>query len=93
MNPELTENALLVLRKRILARDAHGQISETPDEMFQRVARSVAAADLEYGSAAEVAASEHDFYDIMSRLEFLPNSPTLMNAGRDLGQLSACFVL
>lgn len=93
MNPELTENALLVLRKRILARDAQGRISETPDEMFQRVARSIAAADLEYGSAAEVAASEEAFYDIMSRLEFLPNSPTLMNAGRDLGQLSACFVL
>ena len=89
----LTENALLVLRKRILARDAHGQISETPDEMFRRVARSIAAADLEYGSAAEVAASEQAFYDMMSRLEFLPNSPTLMNAGRDLGQLSACFVL
>ncbi|HBB95090.1 MAG TPA: adenosylcobalamin-dependent ribonucleoside-diphosphate reductase [Blastocatellia bacterium] len=89
----LTENALLVLRKRILARDVHGQISETPDEMFRRVARSIAAADLEYGSAAEVAASEQDFYEIMSRLEFLPNSPTLMNAGRDLGQLSACFVL
>lgn len=89
----LTENALLVLRKRILARDAHGEISETPDDMFRRVARSIAAADLEYGSAAEVAASEEAFYDMMSRLEFLPNSPTLMNAGRDLGQLSACFVL
>lgn len=93
MNSELTQNTLLVLRKRILARDAHGQISETPDEMFRRVARSIAAADLEYGSAAEVAASEEAFYDVMSRLEFLPNSPTLMNAGRDLGQLSACFVL
>jgi ribonucleoside-diphosphate reductase alpha chain len=89
----LTENALHVLRKRILARDANGQVSETPEAMFQRVSRSIASADLQYGTVADVAASEQAFLEVMTRLEFLPNSPTLMNAGRDLAQLSACFVL
>jgi ribonucleoside-diphosphate reductase alpha chain len=89
----LTENALLVLRKRILARDANGLVSETPEAMFQRVARSIASADLQYGTAGDVKASEQAFLEVMTRLEFLPNSPTLMNAGRDLSQLSACFVL
>jgi ribonucleoside-diphosphate reductase alpha chain len=89
----LTKNALLVLQKRILARDANGGVIETPDEMFQRVARSIASADLDYGTPADAAASEQAFLEVMTRLEFLPNSPTLMNAGRDLGQLSACFVL
>lgn len=89
----LTENALLVLRKRILARDASGQVTETPEEMFRRVAESIASADLRYGSPQDAAASEQAFYEVMTRLEFLPNSPTLMNAGRDLAQLSACFVL
>jgi len=91
--PRLSENALLVLRKRILARNASGEVCETPEEMFRRVARSIASADLEYGTAEDVAASEHEFFEVMTRLEFLPNSPTLMNAGRDLAQLSACFVL
>jgi ribonucleoside-diphosphate reductase alpha chain len=93
MELELTENALLVLRKRILARDDSGAVSETPAQMFERVARSIAAADLQYGTAADAHASAQAFLDVMTRLEFLPNSPTLMNAGRDLGQLSACFVL
>jgi ribonucleoside-diphosphate reductase alpha chain len=93
MNLTLTENALLVLRKRILARNAAGDIIENPEQMFRRVARSIASADLEYGTAADVAASENCFFEVMKRLEFLPNSPTLMNAGRELGQLSACFVL
>jgi ribonucleoside-diphosphate reductase alpha chain len=91
--PALTENALLVLRKRILARNQAGEVIETPKEMFRRVARSIASADLEYGTTAGAAASEEAFFEIMTRLEFLPNSPTLMNAGRDLGQLSGCFVL
>jgi ribonucleoside-diphosphate reductase alpha chain len=91
--PTLTENAQLVLRKRILARNAAGEVIETPEEMFRRVARSVASADLQYGRAADVAASEEAFFEMMTQLEFLPNSPTLMNAGRDLGQLSGCFVL
>lgn len=93
MNPELTDNAQLVLRKRILARDADGEVSETPEQMFQRVARSIASADLQYGTTEDAAVSEQTFLEVMTRLEFLPNSPTLMNAGRDLAQLSACFVL
>jgi ribonucleoside-diphosphate reductase alpha chain len=92
MELDLTENALLVLRKRILARDAGGQVIETPEEMFRRVAHSIASADLNY-TASDAAASEAAFFEVMTRLEFLPNSPTLMNAGRDLAQLSACFVL
>jgi ribonucleoside-diphosphate reductase alpha chain len=93
MSLTLTDNALLVLRKRILARNQSGEVVETPEEMFRRVARSIASVDPEYGGAAEVATSEESFFEIMTRLEFLPNSPTLMNAGRDLAQLSACFVL
>ena len=85
MTPNLAENALLVLRKRILARDMMGKVTETPEEMFRRVARSIASADLQYGTAEDVAASEQTFFEVMTRLEFLPNSPTLMNAGRDLG--------
>src|SRR5260370_2024607 len=89
----LTENALLVLRKRILARNASGEVSEAAEEMFHRVARSIASADLEYGTAEDVVRSEQAFFEVMTSLEFLPNSPTLMNAGRELAQLSACFVL
>jgi len=93
MELDLTENALLVLRKRILARDAGGRVIETPEEMFRRVAHSIAAADLSYRPPESTAASEAAFFEVMTRLEFLPNSPTLMNAGRELAQLSACFVL
>ena len=91
MKPELTENALRVLEKRILARDHEGHVAETPEDMFRRVALSVASADLQYGKPAD--ATEEAFFEMMSSLEFLPNSPTLMNAGRNLAQLSACFVL
>lgn len=93
MKPELTENALRVLEKRILARDDHGRVVETPEDMFRRVALSVASADLQYGSRDAASASEEAFFQMMASLEFLPNSPTLMNAGRNLAQLSACFVL
>lgn len=93
MKPELTDNALRVLEKRILARDSLGRISETPEQMLRRVARSVAEADLQHDSPEETAASEEAFFELMTSLEFLPNSPTLMNAGRNLAQLSACFVL
>src|SRR5947209_20062815 len=93
VTPTLTENALLVLRKRLLARNHASEVIETPEEMFRRVARSIASADLEYSSATDVAASEESFFEVMKRLEFLPNSPALMNAGRELGQLSGCFVL
>jgi len=93
MNLNLTDNALRVLEKRILARDPQGHISETPEQMFRRVARAVAEADLQHGTPEDAAASEQAFFDVMTSLEFLPNSPTLMNAGRNLAQLSACFVL
>ena len=93
MNSKLTENALRVLEKRILARDHQGHVAETPEQMFRRVARSVAEADLQHGTPEDAANSEQAFFDVMTALEFLPNSPTLMNAGRNLAQLSACFVL
>ncbi len=89
-----TPNALKVLEKRYLKKNEEGKIVETPHELFKRVARSIASADLRYGSSeADAEALGVSFYDMMTALNFLPNSPTLMNAGRRLGQLSACFVL
>lgn len=89
----LTENAIKVLEKRYLAKDEEGKVIETSEQMFRRVAHHVAQADAIYDPQADVSKTEQEFYDIMTQLEFLPNSPTLMNAGRPLGQLSACFVL
>ncbi|MHA2232023.1 MAG: ribonucleotide reductase N-terminal alpha domain-containing protein, partial [Candidatus Hodarchaeales archaeon] len=90
----LSENALKVMEKRYLARDKEGRIIETPEEMFRRVARNIAEVEFRYGAGEEEAAQVEDaFYAIMTSLRFLPNSPALMNAGRDLQQLSACFVL
>jgi ribonucleoside-diphosphate reductase alpha chain len=90
----LSDSAWAVLRRRYLRRRDDGSAVETPDEMFRRVARAVAAADAVYGaSSAEVAASEERFFRRMAALEFLPNSPALMNAGRPRGQLAACFVV
>ena len=89
----LTENALAVLRKRYLVREGE-RIVETPAAMFERVAHHVAAVEARWGARpAEVAAIARRFADRMAALEFLPNSPTLMNAGRPLGQLAACFVV
>ncbi len=90
---KLTPNALTVLARRYLKKDEQGSVIETPEEMFQRVAVNIAQADLIYHDHADVHTTEEEFFRIMSSLEFLPNSPTLMNAGRPLQQLAACFVL
>lgn len=89
----ISENARQVLERRYLIRDEKGNPTETVDELFHRVAQAVAAADAGFDSQADVTATSQGFYDMMTSLDFLPNSPTLMNAGRPLGQLSACFVL
>jgi len=90
---KLSDNAVKVLEKRYLAKDENGNLIETPEQMFRRVAKTVAAADANYVDNNELAEIEERFFKLMAELYFLPNSPTLMNAGRPLGQLSACFVL
>lgn len=90
----LSENAIKVLEKRYLKRDNEGNCVETPADMFERVAASIANADLQYGkSQNDVDELTKKFYEFITNRYFMPNSPTLMNAGRELGQLSACFVL
>jgi len=91
--PDLTANARRVLEARYLRRDADGEIYETPEELFRRTARGVAYAELLLHGPDEQTRWEERFYELLTRLEFLPNSPTLMNAGTRLGQLSGCFVL
>jgi len=90
---KLSDNALRVLERRYLTKDGEGKVIETPQELFRRVARHIASAELIYNPKADVSFYEEAFYQLMESLEFLPNSPTLMNAGHELGQLSACFVL
>ncbi|WXG40559.1 MAG: vitamin B12-dependent ribonucleotide reductase [Candidatus Freyarchaeum deiterrae] len=90
---KLSLNAAQVLENRYLLKDDQGKVIETTSQMFRRVAHTLAAVDKSYDSDAETEKTEDAFYGIMSRLEFLPNSPTLMNAGTNIGQLAACFVL
>jgi ribonucleoside-diphosphate reductase alpha chain len=89
----LSENAQMILKQRYLQRDAHGKVFETPEEMFARVARHVAGAEGFYKKGRDPERVEQDFFEVLTDLDFLPNSPTLMNAGTRLGQLAACFVL
>ncbi|HOX55018.1 MAG TPA: ribonucleotide reductase N-terminal alpha domain-containing protein, partial [Candidatus Omnitrophota bacterium] len=94
MSLNLSENSRKVLEKRYLKKDQNGKVVETAEEMFSRVAKAIASADKKYQyTPKQISKTEEEFYQIMTELEFMPNSPTLMNAGRDLGQLSACFVL
>ena len=90
---KLGVNAIKVLERRYLKKDRNGQVVETPKQMFRRVARAIAIVDMFYDKHVDTLAVEEEFYNMMVNLEFLPNSPTLMNAGTEIGQLSACFVL
>ena len=88
----LSKNAIKVLEKRYLKRDEEGTLLETPREMFLRVARNISMAEKTYGlNDEEIKDIERQFFDMMADLDFLPNSPTLMNAGKELQQLAACL--
>ncbi|MCP4747757.1 MAG: vitamin B12-dependent ribonucleotide reductase [Desulfobacteraceae bacterium] len=89
----LTKNAKTVLQRRYLRKDADGNVIESASQMFRRVARHIAAADLKYDPEADAGKLEQCFYDVMAEMKFLPNSPALINAGTKLGQLASCFVL
>lgn len=89
----ISQNAMTVLEKRYLSKDENGNLTETVGEMFRRVADTIAASDKKYDKEADTEKISEEFFEVMTDLKFLPNSPTLMNAGRVLGQLSACFVL
>lgn len=100
VTPYIDDNAMTVLEARYLLKDENGKIIETPQKMFERVAEAIANAELTYLDIEDIYTEDNfrdkavlAFYDIMARLDFLPNSPTLMNAGRPLGMLSACFLL
>ncbi|MDH3454038.1 MAG: adenosylcobalamin-dependent ribonucleoside-diphosphate reductase, partial [Desulfuromonadales bacterium] len=90
---ELSPNAVTVLERRYLRRDGEGKVLETPVDMFARVAKTIADGEKEFKTGRVPAELAKEFQQMMTTLEFMPNSPTLMNAGRELGQLSACFVL
>ena len=88
---KLSKNAMTVLAKRYLKRDSDGNTLETPEDMFRRVAQTIDSSEPTADKKSDN--FEQQYYQMMTGLDFLPNSPTLMNAGRELGQLSACFVL
>jgi ribonucleoside-diphosphate reductase alpha chain len=90
---KVSDNARVVLEKRYLRKDDNGTVAETPEEMFFRIAENIAGAEAKFNADANTDIWTEKFYTIMTDLDFLPNSPTLMNAGRELQQLSACFVL
>ena len=91
--PRLSRNALVILKHRYLRKDATGRVIESPNQLLERVARNIAQAEQRYDPQAPIDHWAGRFYTLMAGLKFLPNSPTLMNAGRELQQLSACFVL
>lgn len=93
MTNKFTKTAINVLTSRYLIKNEKGENIETIDEMFHRVAHTIAKADVDCKTSTEVSALEKDFYNMIINFDFLPNSPTLMNAGKPEGQLSACFVL
>src|SRR3989338_2980259 len=90
----LSKNAMLILEQRYLKKNENGKVIETPENLFRRVAKNIAFADAKYKpSKKNVKKTEEEFFKLMASLDFLPNSPTLLNAGRKLQQLAACFVL
>jgi len=89
--PRFSENATTVLERRYLKKDKSGKAIEDPKDMLWRVAWTIAEGEKEFDDKADIKPLALEFYEMMANLEFLPNSPTLMNAGRELGQLSACF--
>ncbi len=91
VKPVVTSNSLTVLEKRYLRKDIEGKVSEKPEELFWRVAENIAQADKNYDANADVEMAAQEFYVAMATMDFLPNSPTLMNAGRPLQQLSCVF--
>ena len=92
-DPKLSDNAITVLKRRYLEKDAIGNLTETPRQMFWRVARTIASNEIKYRPEIDLLDETRAFYNFMASLDFIPNSPTMMNAGRPLGQLAACFVL
>lgn len=92
-DPKLSDNAITVLKRRYLEKDAQGKLTETPRQMFWRVAKTIASNEANYRPDIDLLDETRAFYNFMASLDFVPNSPTMMNAGRPLGQLAACFVL